>query len=163
MQTEVVLSLGGNKGDRRNLIFRAIEALNDHFQLLKVSRIYETSAWGGVAKGDFLNQIAVISTELKPDEVLEIIQEIEMDLGRTREEPWGDRTMDIDILYFGEKVVNTGKLIIPHPYIANRKFVLVPLAEILPDKIHPITKKNSIEMLRECLDLSEVEIWRNKI
>jgi 2-amino-4-hydroxy-6-hydroxymethyldihydropteridine diphosphokinase len=160
MQTEVVLSLGGNKGDRRNLLFRAIEALNDHFQLLKVSRIYETSAWGGVAKGDFLNQIAVISTELKPDEVLEIIQEIEMDLGRTREEPWGDRTMDIDILYFGEKVVNTGKLIIPHPYIANRKFVLVPLAELLPKKEHPITGKNTLNMLEECKDLSKVEIWK---
>lgn len=159
MQTEVVLSLGGNKGDRRNLLFRAIEGLNDHFQLLKVSEIFETSAWGGVAKGDFLNQIAVISTELLPEEVLEIIQKIETDLGRTREEPWGDRTMDIDILYFGDRVIDTERLKIPHPFIAKRKFVLVPLAELLPDKIHPIIEKTSLEMLGDCEDRSGVEIW----
>lgn len=159
MQTEVVLSLGGNKGEREKLLFRAIESLNEKFQLLKVSKIYETSAWGGVAKGDFLNQIAVISTGLEPEEVLDIIQETEIDLGRTREEPWGDRTMDIDILYFGEKVLNTNSLKIPHPFIAERKFVLNPLAELLPNKIHPITGKDSLEMLEECKDLSEVKVW----
>lgn len=160
MQTEVVLSLGGNKGDREKLLLRAIEALNDHFQLIKVSKIYQTSAWGGVAKGDFLNQLAVISTEFTPEEVLEVIQEIEADLGRTREEPWGDRTMDIDILYFGENKINTDRLKIPHPFIAERKFILVPLAEFLPDKIHPITGKSSFEMLEECNDPSEVEIYK---
>ncbi|MFN3996918.1 2-amino-4-hydroxy-6-hydroxymethyldihydropteridine diphosphokinase [Algoriphagus sp.] len=159
MQTEVVLSLGGNKGDREKLLFRAIEGLNDHFQLLKVSKIYETSAWGGVAKGDFLNQIAIISTESGPEDVLEIIREIELDLGRTREEPWGDRTMDIDILYFGESVIYTELLIIPHPFIDERKFVLVPMAELIPDKVHPITGKNSLEMLAKCEDQSEVEVW----
>lgn len=159
MQTEVILSLGGNKGDREKLLFRTIESLNDHFQLQKVSKIYETSAWGGVAKGDFLNQLAVISTELKPEEVLDIIQEIETDLGRTREEPWGDRTMDIDILYFGEMEINSDRLKIPHPFIAERKFILVPLSEFLPKKIHPISGKNSLEMLSECKDQSEVEVW----
>ncbi len=159
MQTEVVLSLGGNKGEREKLLFRAIEGLNDHFQLLKVSKIYETSAWGGVAKADFLNQIAVISTEFEPGDVLEIIWNIESDLGRTREEPWGDRTMDIDILYFGERVINSERLKIPHQFIAERKFVLVPLAELLPYKIHPITGKNSIEMLADCKDRSEVKVW----
>jgi 2-amino-4-hydroxy-6-hydroxymethyldihydropteridine diphosphokinase len=162
MQTEVVLSLGGNKGNREKLLFRAIEALNDYFQLLKVSKIYETSAWGGVAKGDFLNQIAVISTELNPEDVLELIQVIESDLGRLRDEPWGDRTMDIDILYFGGRVINTGNLVIPHPYIAARKFILVPLVELLPKKIHPLTQKSSIEMLEDCKDLSKVEIWIKK-
>jgi 2-amino-4-hydroxy-6-hydroxymethyldihydropteridine diphosphokinase len=159
MQTEVILSLGGNKGDRRKLLFRAIEELNNHFQLLKVSKIYETSAWGGVAKGDFLNQIAIITTEYGPEDVLDIIQEIESNLGRTREEPWGDRTMDIDILFFGESVIYTNRLTIPHPFIAERKFVLVPMAELLPDKIHPITGKNFLQMLAECEDQSDVEIW----
>lgn len=159
MQTEVVLSLGGNKGDREKLLFRAIESLNDHFQLLKVSRIYETTAWGGVAKGDFLNQIAVISTAFEPEDVLDIIRGIETDLGRTREEPWGDRTMDIDILYFGEKIINSERLKIPHPYMADRKFILVPLAELLPNRIHPISGKNSLDLLAECEDLSEVELW----
>lgn len=159
MQTEVVLSLGGNKDDREKLLFRAIESLNDYFQLLKVSKIYETSAWGGVAKGKFLNQLAVISTEFGSEEVLEIIQEIESDLGRMREEPWGDRTMDIDVLYFGERVIDTERLKVPHPFIETRKFVLVPLCELLPYKIHPISGKNSLEMLEECEDLSEVEVW----
>jgi 2-amino-4-hydroxy-6-hydroxymethyldihydropteridine diphosphokinase len=159
MQTEVVLSLGGNKGDREKLLFRAIELLNEKFQLLKVSKIYETSAWGGVAKGDFLNQIAVISTAFEPIDVLETIQGIESDLGRTREEPLGDRTMDIDILYFGERVMDIDSLKIPHLFIAERKFVLIPLAELLPNKIHPITGKDSLEMLEECKDLSEVNVW----
>lgn len=159
MQTEVVLSLGGNKGDREKLLLRAKESINNHFQLLKVSKIYRTSAWGGVAKGDFLNQIVLIMTSLEPEEVLEIIQEIEESLGRTREEPWGDRTMDLDILYFGDLLIDTEKLKVPHPFITERKFVLAPLAELLPNKIHPITGKNSIEMLAECEDFSEVELY----
>ena len=159
MQTEVVLSLGGNKGDREKLLFRAVELLNDHFQLLKVSKIYQTPAWGGVAKGDFLNQLAVISTEFSPKDVLEITQEIETDLGRKREEHWGDRTMDIDIIYFGNEIINSNRLKIPHPFIAERKFVLVPLAELFPEKVHPVTRKNSTEMLEECEDQSEVEVW----
>ncbi|WP_111671452.1 2-amino-4-hydroxy-6-hydroxymethyldihydropteridine diphosphokinase [Algoriphagus litoralis] len=159
MQTEVVLSLGGNKGDREKLLFRAIELLNDHFQLIKVSKIYQTAAWGGKAKGDFLNQLALISTGLDPEEVLDIIQEIERDLGRTREEHWGDRTMDIDILYFGSLEINSDRLKIPHPYIADRKFILVPLSEFLPDKIHPTTGRLPLEMLEACKDPSEVKIW----
>ena len=159
MQTEVVLSLGGNKGDREKLLFRAVEGLNDHFQLLKVSKIYETSAWGGIAKGDFLNQLAVISTQKQPEEVLEIIQEIELDLGRTREEPWGDRTMDIDILYYGNLMIDSERLKVPHPYIPQRRFILVPLNELLPEKKHPILNLTSAQMLRECEDPSEVRLF----
>jgi 2-amino-4-hydroxy-6-hydroxymethyldihydropteridine diphosphokinase len=159
MQTEVVLSLGGNKGEREKLLFSAVESLKHHFQLLKVSKIFLTSAWGGIAKGAFLNQIAIISTELGPEEVLGIIQEIERDLGRTRDEHWGNRTMDIDILYFGDQVIHSDLLQIPHPFITKRRFVLVPLAEILPNKFHPVVGKNSIEMLAECKDQSEVKDW----
>jgi len=160
MQTEVVLGLGGNKGDREKFLFHAIEALNDHFQLIRVSRIYETEAWGGVAKGNFLNQIAIISTQFSPKEVLEVIQQIEKKLGRTREDHWGNRTMDIDILYFGESVVSENGLSIPHPYIPDRKFVLVPLAEILPDFKNPLTGKTSKEMLEECTDPSLVKLYK---
>lgn len=163
MQTEVVLSLGGNKGNREKLLFHAIEALNDRFQLLKVSKIYETAAWGGVAKGAFLNQIAVISTEISPEDVLEILQGIETDLGRTREEPWGDRTMDIDILYFGEKVIETDLLKIPHPFIPQRKFVLVPLNELVPDKKHPVSGKTTFQMLEECKDPSKVVLFNKAV
>lgn len=162
MQTEVVLCLGGNKGDREKLLFRAIECLNDHFQLLRVSKIYETAAWGGVAKGDFLNQLAIISTGLDPEDVLDILQEIELDLGRKREDPWGNRTMDIDILYFGDRLIQNDRLSIPHPYIADRRFVLIPLADLMPDHKHPISGKTTLEMLRECADPSEVRVYKNK-
>lgn len=160
MQTEVVLSLGGNKGNREKLLFHAIESLNDHFQLLRVSKIYETAAWGGVAKGDFLNQIAVISTAKTPEEVLEITQKIETDLGRTREEPWGDRTMDVDILYFGSQVIDSERLKIPHPFIPQRRFILVPLNELLPDKKHPILNMTSAQLLKACEDPSEVRLFK---
>ncbi|GMQ30353.1 2-amino-4-hydroxy-6-hydroxymethyldihydropteridine diphosphokinase [Algoriphagus confluentis] len=160
MQTEVVLCLGGNKGDREKLLFRAIECLNDHFQLLRVSKIYETAAWGGVAKGDFLNQLAIISTGLVPEDVLDILQEIERDLGRKREDPWGDRTMDIDILYYGDRKIENERLSVPHPFIADRRFVLVPLAELLPHFRDPLLGKTPLEMLQECGDPSEVKLYK---
>lgn len=162
MQTEVVLCLGGNKGDREKLLSRAVESLSSRFQLVKLSTVYETEAWGGVAKGKFLNQLALISTSLASLEVLEIVQEIEMDLGRTREEPWGDRTMDIDILFYGEEIIDTEKLKVPHPFIAERRFVLVPMLELFPDRKHPISGKTSTQMLEECEDKSEVEPYLSK-
>ena len=144
------------------LLYQAVEGLKTYFQLETVSNIYQTGAWGGVAKGEFLNQVAVILTDKNPEEVLEIIQAIEAKLGRIREEHWGDRTMDIDILYVGDSVVETELLQIPHPFISERKFVLVPLAEILPHRVHPVTGKDSLEMLAECADLSEVWVFEKK-
>jgi len=91
---------------------------------------------------------------------LEFIQGIELDLGRTREQHWGDRTIDIDILYFGAEVWNTPTLSIPHPYLAQRRFVLQPLAEILPKKTHPILGKTSLELLVECSDPGLVSVWK---
>ena len=162
MQTEVVLCLGGNKGNREKLLSRAVESLSSRFQLIKLSSIYETEAWGGVAKGKFLNQLAIISTSKSALEVLEAIQGIETELGRTREEPWGDRTMDIDILFYGEEIIDTENLKVPHPFIAERKFVLVPLLELFPDRKHPISGKTFTQMLRESEDKSEVEPYLSK-
>ncbi len=159
MQTTVVLVIGSNKGDREKLLFGALEAIKDRFKLLGLSSIYESEAWGGVAKGKFLNQVALISTEKSPEEILDIIQGIESDLGRTRKEHWGDRTMDIDILYFGNEVIQTERLRVPHPFLEQRRFVLVPLAELIPEKKHPITGKSTLKMLENCSDQSRVAIW----
>lgn len=161
MQTEVVLGIGGNKGDRAAYLKKAIEALSKQVTLVTSSQIYETEVWGGVAtNGNFLNQVICIQTDLEPISLLKLIQKIELDLGRTREQHWGDRTIDIDILYFGSEVWNTPTLSIPHPYLAQRTFVLLPLVEILPTKIHPVFGKTSLELLAECTDPGQISVWK---
>ncbi|MFC5626951.1 2-amino-4-hydroxy-6-hydroxymethyldihydropteridine diphosphokinase [Algoriphagus winogradskyi] len=157
MFKKAVLILGGNKGDRNALLTSAVKAVSELGEVTAKSKVYETEAWGGVAKGPFLNQIVEIETTYSPFEILNFIQKIEIVLGRKRDEHWGDRTMDIDIIYFGGQVIEAVELEIPHPYLSERKFVLIPLAEILPDFIHPITGKSSLQMLKECRDKSEVK------
>lgn len=156
MFEKAVLILGGNKGDRNALLKSAVEAVSGLGELTLKSKIYETEAWGGVAKGAFLNQVVEIKTTFSPAELLAFTQKIETDLGRKREEHWGDRTMDIDIIYFGDSIIETPELRIPHPFLAERKFVLAPLVEILPDYIHPILRKSNGQLLQECEDKSEV-------
>lgn len=163
METKVVLGIGGNKGDRASYLSQAVEALSKQVTLISCSQVYESEAWGGVAKnGNFLNQVLLIQTDLDPLALLQITQQIEIDLGRTREEHWGDRTIDIDILYFGELVSHDPQLILPHPYIAERRFVLQPLAEILPIKKHPVSGKTSVELLAACSDLGQVFVWEKE-
>lgn len=157
MQTEVVLSIGGNEGDRERFLARAREALSKKVDLLKQSPIVESEAWGQVAKGgNFLNQCLLISTSLLPLDLLKVTQQIEQDLGRTREQHWGNRTIDIDLLYYGNQVCDEPLLQLPHPYIAQRNFVLLPLAAMVPDWQHPITGKTSLELLEECEDMGKV-------
>lgn len=156
---KAVLILGGNKGDRNGLLASAVEAVSELGEMTAKSKVYETEAWGGVAKGPFLNQIVEIKTANSPFEILSFIQKIEIDLGRKRDEHWGDRTMDIDIIYFGGQVIETAELKIPHPYLSERKFVLIPLVEILPDFIHPSLRKSNQQLLEECKDKSEVREW----
>lgn len=159
MFAKVVLILGGNRGDRKELINQAVRFISEKNHLVASSAIYETQAWGNVAKGNFLNQVIQIETSVSPEKLLEQVQEIEKKLGRKRTETWGDRTMDIDILYFEDEVIQTPNLTIPHPFIQDRRFVLVPLTEILPDMIHPTLGKSNRTLLEECQDLCEVEIF----
>jgi 2-amino-4-hydroxy-6-hydroxymethyldihydropteridine diphosphokinase len=163
METKVVLGIGGNKGDRASYLSKAREALSAHFTLISSSQVYESEAWGGVAtNGYFLNQVLLIQTILEPLDLLQVTQTIENELGRTREQHWGDRTIDIDILYFGDQVSSDPQLTLPHPYLSERRFVLQPLAEILPLMNHPVLGKSAVKLLEECSDLGRVSLWNGK-
>ncbi|GAB2996991.1 2-amino-4-hydroxy-6-hydroxymethyldihydropteridine diphosphokinase [Cyclobacterium sediminis] len=157
---QVVLGLGGNMGDRLSLLDKASKLLVQKMNLEKASSIYHTAAWGGNSQGAYLNQVLVLNTSMKAEECLNFIQQIEKQLGRKREVKWGDRTMDIDILYFDNEIINTERLKVPHPQMTLRNFVLVPLVEVLPDYIHPEFGKSSVELMQACEDKLKVKAWQ---
>ncbi|ACU05270.1 2-amino-4-hydroxy-6-hydroxymethyldihydropteridine diphosphokinase [Pedobacter heparinus] len=150
----VYLLLGSNLGDRSELIKEAIEQIDKRIgQVFLTSAFYETSAWGKEDQPAFLNVAVGVNTALSPIQVLEMVLQIELDLGRVRHEKWGSRLIDIDIVLFGNKIVDNGsQLQIPHPQMQHRKFVLVPLAEIAPDSIHPVFKLTVSEILERLSD-----------
>lgn len=137
------LSLGASLGDRQKNILSALEKLNTYPQIevKEVSSIIETEPYGGVAVNRFLNCAAKIETLFTPRGLLNAIHAVEEELGRERTVHWGDRTIDIDIIFFGDKVIFQSGLIIPHPEYSKRDFVLRPLREIAPDFVCPLLKK----------------------
>jgi 2-amino-4-hydroxy-6-hydroxymethyldihydropteridine diphosphokinase len=158
---QVVLSIGGNLGDKELLIKKAVALLGKTGAITSVSSIYETEAWGSISEGNYLNQALVVLTERAPKDFLEQAQKIEIELGRTRGEKWGNRTMDVDLIYYDAIIYQDEKLIIPHPLMSERKFVLVPLVEIMPDFIHPVFQISNQELLLRCRDQSEVKLYRS--
>ncbi len=153
----VFLGLGGNLGNIQANLQQAVVLLQKAVgELITQSSIYQTRAWGRNEQPDFLNQVLCFKTQLPANELLTAIQTIETLLGRKREEHWGARTMDIDILFYGQECIHTPTLLVPHPYIAQRRFVLVPLVEIAGDWLHPQTQKSMRELLFECEDKLEV-------
>ena len=155
----VYLILGGNRGNREEIFLSAIDMVAALIgKINSLSALYESESWGFKSE-PFINQVIVLDTTLAPEEILDRCQEIEARLGRTREkEGYEARTIDIDILYYGSLVINTGRLKIPHPRIAERRFVLLPLAEIAPDLEDPASGLTVSEMLRNCTDQGKV--WR---
>ncbi|HUX00961.1 MAG: 2-amino-4-hydroxy-6-hydroxymethyldihydropteridine diphosphokinase [Phycisphaerae bacterium] len=140
--TTVYLGLGSNLGDRRRNLEAAIEALRAHPQITvsAVSSFLETEPVGGPpGQGEFLNAAAEIETDLAPEALLEELKRIERALGRKPGPRWGPRQMDLDILLYGETILETDSLVIPHPRLRERRFVLEPLAEIAPDARDPVT------------------------
>jgi len=159
---KLYLLLGGNEGDRMaNLIAaKALIALRlGH--ITRSSSVYETAAWGKTNQPDFLNQAIVVDTESDVFAAHKILQKIEAELGRQRIEHWGQRTLDIDLLFYNSLTMNTEKLTIPHPRIQDRRFVLVPLCEINPDFIHPIFDCTLADLLEKCGDHLEVHLYQN--
>ena len=154
---KAVLLIGGNLGNREQLIERAHSLLSALGEITCQSSLYETQAWGGASEGNFLNQALILRTPLSALALLEATQEIEQQLGRTREVHWGNRTMDIDIMYVDELVYQDERLSLPHPRIAERNFVLVPLTEILPDFVHPVLQVSHRTLLHQSADNNKVE------
>ena len=144
----VYLSLGSNIGDREGNLRKALERLaSEDVHLLRASRIYETEPVDYKDQAWFLNQVVEAETALFPMQLLARIGRIERELGRTRTVPKGPRTIDIDILLYGAARVATARLEIPHPRMAERRFVLAPLAELAPDLRHPVTHRSVRQML----------------
>ncbi len=154
----VYLSLGSNLGDRISNIQQAVNFLtNDSsIKVLKTSSFYETEPWGGVSKNWFANAVIRIETNLTPVELLKITQNIEAKLGRDRSKEirWGERSLDIDILFYDDLVFQNEILTIPHKELHKRAFVLVPMLEIAENFVHPVFKKNMLE-LHEALENPE--------
>ena len=156
---KVYLLLGSNIGDRESFLSKAIELIKINAgKIITKSSVYNTAAWGNIHQADFLNLSLCIETRLSAHELLKTILTIEKNLGRTRSQKWESRIIDIDILFFNSEIINTPALTIPHPFLHQRKFVLVPLIEIAGDFIHPILKKKIKKLLSEIEDNSAVSI-----
>jgi len=158
MKKRVFLLLGTNLGDRAVNLGQAIEAIDqDVGKIAKASSVFETSAWGKTDQPAFLNQAVEISTQFDVEDLLTRLLSIEERLGRKRHEHWGERIIDIDILFFGDEIYTSPRLLIPHPQLGNRRFTLIPLNEIAPDFVHPLLKKTVSELLEVCPDPLSVE------
>ena len=150
---EVYLSFGSNVGDRAANIETALKFLNEANVKLKIlSSMFETDPWGNTEQERFLNSAGKFETSFAPHELMKEILRIENTMGRQRTKKWQPRIIDIDILFFENEIVHEAGLIIPHPEIEKRKFVLTPLVEIAPGFVHPVLKKTMRELLKECND-----------
>jgi len=149
----VYLLIGGNMGNREDYLLRAKEAINKKAgTILQASDVYETEAWGLTHQDKFLNQALRIDTPLHPRELLHSLLQIEENIGRKRELRYGPRIIDIDILFYGEEIVQEPHLTIPHPEIQNRRFALQCLHDIAPAFRHPVLQKTIAQLLAECSD-----------
>lgn len=159
MNTIYLLS-GSNIGDSSHHLDTAISFIRSRVgAITQKSSIYKTEPWGNKEQQDFLNQVLEVHTSLEPEEVLRQLLLIEQEMGRKRMEKWGPRVIDIDILFYEIRVMQTQRLTIPHPLLHERRFTLLPLAEIAPNFIHPVLHKTINELLAQCADSSVVNLF----
>ena len=154
---KLFLITGGNIGDRKKNLETAAALIQKQIgKIIRLSALYETEAWGIMNQPPFYNQVLEIETLLSPREVLHLILKIEEEMGRKRSIKNAARNIDIDILFFNNEIINEHNLTIPHPEIINRRFVLLPLLELEPQKIHPALNKSIQELLSETKDKLKV-------
>lgn len=152
------LLIGGNEGDREAALSEARTHLSEAAGTIRqASSLYETAPWGRTDQPWFLNQALLLETEMDAAALLNTLLQIEEKMGRKRMERYGSRRIDIDILFFNDAIIDLPRLIVPHPEIANRRFVLQPLAEIAPEFCHPVLRTSVRELLQACTDPLEVK------
>ncbi|MFO7851256.1 MAG: 2-amino-4-hydroxy-6-hydroxymethyldihydropteridine diphosphokinase [Bacteroidota bacterium] len=151
---KVYLGLGSNIGERYENLAEARKRLTGlSFEILSVSPVYISEPWGFKSNNDFYNQVIEVKTDVDPYDLLDIIQETENKMGRERRiKGYSDRIIDIDILFYDNKIISSKPLIIPHPLLHKRMFVLQPMADIAPEFIHPVFNKTIEELMQECED-----------
>jgi len=158
MPNKVYLLTGSNVGNSSALLNEAKLAIQKQVgEIEAASSLYKTAPWGNTNQQDFLNQVLAVNTNLSAYDVLKTILNIELRMGRIREEKWAPRTIDIDILFFNNEIIQQEKLIVPHPLLQQRRFTLIPLAEIAPDYLHPTLHQTNTQLLQQCPDDSVVE------
>ncbi|MBL7742745.1 MAG: 2-amino-4-hydroxy-6-hydroxymethyldihydropteridine diphosphokinase [Chitinophagaceae bacterium] len=152
------LLTGGNMGEREQYLALAREWIGKECgEITKASSLYETAAWGKTDQPAFLNQALEIHTTLNAKQLIRHILKVEKKMGRIREEKYGERIIDIDIIFFNNEILTTTFLKVPHPEMQNRRFVLTPLAEIAAEFMHPVLLKTVAELLKDCPDPLEVK------
>src|SRR5262249_18763668 len=160
---KVILLLGGNQGDvLRHFNECVLQVQKSIGPVYAVSGIYKTKAWGPVPQPDFLNMALGIRTVFPPQLLLKKLLALEKKFGRVRDVKYGHRTLDIDILFYGHRVINTEYLRVPHPEIQNRRFALVACNDIASSLIHPVLGRSIRELLASCKDPLEVKLWKHQ-
>lgn len=157
---KVFLALGTNLGERAENLHAAIHALEPEVEVIKCSPVYETPPWGFEDQPKFLNQVVEAETDLNPGELLEFLKGIEKMIGREKTFRYGPRLIDIDIIFFDQLVIDSPPLVIPHAHMAERGFVLLPLADLAPEFIHPVTGKTILDLLSN-VESEDIEVYSN--
>lgn len=157
---QLILSLGGNLGNKAKIFRETLEMIECQIgKIVSASPVYETAPWGFESNDPFWNQVLRVYTQLLPVDILSEIRKMESHFGRQRiPGMYLSRRMDVDILFYDDLILQAVELVIPHPHMAQRRFVLAPLADIAPGLAHPVTGKTVLNMLEECSDTSEIRM-----
>ena len=159
------VALGSNLGDREAFLKMGIDGVNAHpfCRVEETAPVYTTTPYGGVKQGEFLNTVMKVRTLLEPEPLLDLLQSLEQKAGRERKVHWGPRTLDLDLLFYDDRILTTPRLIVPHPDMENRDFVLKPLCDIAPGLVHPVSRRTVIALLRDLEKNGEVHVTAGNV